>query len=117
MVTQPRKLSLYALLTILAGASIGCASGTVQPELAPSHPAHPQATEAVYRPLPNPFQGGPSMTDHQEGTEVESAAPAVHHGKTSGDQEKSPMLPAMDDHGAGSSGMDHSKPEHGGHSQ
>ena len=116
MFAQTPKVSLYALLIILTGSLIGCASGTVQSDLAPSHPAHPQAPEAVYRPLPNPFQGGPSQMNHQEGTEVESSAPAGHHGETSGDHEKSSMLPGTDDHAAGSSGMDHRKLKHGGNS-
>ena len=44
---------------------VGCASDPVPTYLPTSHPAHPEAAEAVYTETPDPFQNGMSMTEMQ----------------------------------------------------
>ena len=114
---QILKLSADVFLTCLAGALIGCTGGTVVSDLPPSHPAHPQAPEAAYRPPPNPFQSGLSEIYHPDGAEKKPAGKAEHQGKMGGDHAGHSVERGPESRPAVPSGMDHTKPEHGGHDQ
>ena len=108
-------LCFFALMT-LAALLGGCSGSSVQLELPSSHPAHPQATESLYRPPPNYFEGrllgGPPQTGDKMKMQHETTPKPEMGGHSGHDTDGQPV----DDHSgsapekqSGNSHMEHAQ--------
>lgn len=86
------------LITLSTAILAGCSGGAVQLDLPSSHPAHPQATESLYRPPPNYFEGRLLGGPPQSGDKMKmQKAPAQGHKMESHSGHGGEAQP-MDDH-------------------
>ena len=97
MMIKAYKLCKPALLIFVTGLLFNCTGSKIQIDLPATHPAHPQAQEAHFNPVANPFAGGLSESIDISDSHGEQVEKPVHQDKM-GSHHGHSMNPGEDNH-------------------
>ena len=118
MILKAYRWSKPAFLVFMTGFLFNCASSKIQIDLPSTHPAHPQAQEASFSPVANPFTGELGLSESMDPAEPHSdqAETSPHQEKMGGHHGHS-MNPVEDKHPVDMHREDHHQNPRGGTNQ
>jgi hypothetical protein len=116
MIIKAHRWSKLLILISMTGFLFNCASSKIKVDLPVTHPAHPQAQEASFSPVANPFTGGLSESMDPAEPHRDQAETSTHQEKGGGHHDHS-MNPDEDRHPGDKHREDHHQKPRGGTDQ